>query len=107
MVVADKAVHSLTYHPETLLNEFLEAAAYAHNLADRLHARADTAAHTGKFGQVPARNLADEIVELRGLVSRIWRTHLTYAVEGVSEGNLGSNKGKRIACSLGSKGGTA
>ena len=65
VLVADEAVHSLSDHSQTLLDEFLETAADGHDLADRLHAGTDLAADSVELRQVPARNLADEVVQLR------------------------------------------
>ena len=59
VVVANKTVHTLSNHSQTLLNQFLEGATNRHNFAHRLHRRTDFAAHTGKFRQVPTRNFAD------------------------------------------------
>ena len=37
VVVANKTVHTLSNHPQTLLNQFLEGAADGHNFAHRFH----------------------------------------------------------------------
>ena len=71
VVVADKAVHALSYHSETLLEHLLERAANGHYLTDRLHRRAELMADTDKLGEVPPWNLAYHIVQLRSLVCRV------------------------------------
>ena len=68
VVVAHETVHALTNHSQTLLDHLFERTADGHNLADRLHRRANLTAHTHEFGQVPTRNLADHIVEARSNV---------------------------------------
>ena len=105
VVVTHKSVHSLTNHAQSLLYHLLKRATYCHNLANRLHRRTDKTAHSGKLGQVPTGNLAYHIVELRSYVCRVGGSHLTNLVEGITKGNLCSNKSERITCCLGSKGG--
>ena len=105
VVVTHKSVHSLTNHAQSLLYHLLKRATYCHNLANRLHRRTDKTAHSGKLGQVPTGNLAYHIVELRSHVCRVGGSHLTNLVEGITKGNLCSNKSERITCCLGSKGG--
>ena len=100
VVIAHKSVHTLTYHPEALLEHLLERTADGHNLTHRLHRRADPAAHAGELGEVPARNLADHIIQGRRYIGRIGRAHLTNLVEIVSESYLGRNEGKRITGGL-------
>ena len=65
-LVAYESVGSLADHPQTLLDGFLEAAAYGHDLSDRFHGGTDLARDTVELAEVPARDLADNIVK-RGL----------------------------------------
>ena len=97
MVVANEAVHALTNHSQALLQHLLEAAANAHNLSDGLHAGANLATHTRELGEVPARYLADEVVERRSHISAVRRTHLSDLVEGIAQGNLRCNECQGIA----------
>ena len=68
MVVPHEAVHALSDHTQSLLDHLLEGAADGHDLTHRLHRRADETTHAGELRQVPARNLTNHIVELRGYV---------------------------------------
>ena len=99
--VTYKAVHTLAYHTEALLDNFLKRTADGHDLTHRLHARTNLAAHADKLGEVPARNLANQVVELRSHVGRVGRAHFTNLVERIAQRNLGSHKSQRIASSLG------
>ena len=104
MVVAHKAVHPLAYHAQALLDDFLERTADGHDFAHRLHAGTDVARHALELRQVPARYLADEVVQRRSHVSRVRRSHLANLVEGVAQGNLGGHESQRVAGGLGSQG---
>ncbi|EJP32999.1 hypothetical protein HMPREF1146_0001 [Prevotella sp. MSX73] len=104
VVVAHEAVHALAYHAQAFLYHLLKRAADGHDLAHRLHRRPDEAAHAGKLGEVPARNLAYHVVELRSRVGRVGCSHFAYLVERVAQCYLGGHEGERIACGLGSQG---
>ena len=63
--VADEAVGTLSNHTQTLLNGFLEIASYRHYFTHALHAGTDFSGHTLELGEVPARDLADHVVQRR------------------------------------------
>ena len=101
LAVACKSVHSLTDHAESLLDRFLEGAAYGHNFADRFHRRADLAAHAVELAEIPARNFADDIVEGRLEESRCLLGHGILEIEEpVAESELGGHECQRIAGGL-------
>ena len=100
MVIAYESMHALSDHTETLLDHLLKGTANGHNLAHRLHRRTNQTADTSEFGEVPARNLTDHIVELWRNIGTGGRSHLTNLVERIAECNLGGNEGEGIACSL-------
>ena len=58
-------MHPLPDHAKTFLDNLLECASDCHHLAHRFHGTADFAAHAVEFAEVPAGNLADDIVESR------------------------------------------
>ena len=64
-LVLHKAVHALPYHAQAFLNGLFEGAPDGHHLADRLHRTAQFLVDTVELGQIPARNLAHDIVECR------------------------------------------
>ena len=64
-LVINEAVHALAYHAQAFLNDFLEGAAYGHNLAHRLHAATEFAVYATELAEVPAGNFADYVVERR------------------------------------------
>ena len=104
VVIAHESVHALTNHTETFLNQFLETTSDGHDFTYRLHAGTNLAAHTGKLGQVPTRNLADEVIQGWSHVCRVSSSHLTNLVQGIAQGNLGSHEGQWVTRSLGSQG---
>ena len=65
LFVPDEAVCALTDHPEALLDGFLEGPADGHDFADALHAGSDFARDAMELAQIPARNLADDVVQGR------------------------------------------
>ncbi|CDB09433.1 uncharacterized protein BN744_00781 [Bacteroides sp. CAG:633] len=83
-VVANKAMHTLANHTQTFLDNFLEATADRHDFTYRLHARTDFAAHSDKLRQVPARNLTNQVIELRCYISRVGCTHLANLIERIA-----------------------
>ena len=105
VVVAHKAVHTLSDHTQTLLQHFLERTSDGHDFAHRLHRRTDLAAYTHKLREVPAWDLADHIVERRSHIGRVGCAHLANLVERIAQGNLCGNESQRITRSLRSKGG--
>ena len=100
-------MHALTYHTQTLLDDFLESTSDRHDFAYRLHAGTDFAADTGKLRQVPTGDFTNQVVQLRSYVSRIRCSHLANLVERIAQRNLGSHKCQRIAGSLGCECGRA
>ena len=100
VLVADKTVHTLADHTQTLLDNLLERLADRHNLTHRLHRRADLARYTSELGQVPTRDLADQVVQLGSLICRVGGTHLANLVESVTQRQLRSNECQRITRSL-------
>ena len=100
VAVADESVHPLPDHPQSFLDDLLERLADRHDLADGLHARSDLARNAGELAQVPTRDFADQVVERRGHVSRIRRSHLADLVERIAQGQFGRHERQRIARSL-------
>lgn len=88
VVVADKSVHALSDHAQTLLYDFLERFADRHDFAHRLHRRADFAVYAHEFSEVPAGDFHNHIVYLRGHICRVGSAHLADLVECVSQGEL-------------------
>ena len=107
-LVADETVGALADHAQTLLHRFFEGAADGHHLADALHARADLAGHALELVEVPARNLADHVVQRR-LEERRRRLGdgVLELVEAVAQTDLGGDEGEGIARGLGGQRGRA
>ena len=101
-LVLQETVHALSDHTQALLDGFLEGTADGHNLADRLHGRTQFAVNALELAQIPAGNLADNIVECR---LEEGRSGLGYRVlefeQTVTQTQLGSHESQRIAGSLG------
>ena len=105
LLVAYEAVGALAYHPEALLYGLLETAAYGHHLSHRLHRGAELAGHAVELAQVPARDLADHIVQGRLEEGRSGLGHGVVQVEeAVAQAELGGHEGQRIAGGLGCQG---
>ena len=96
VVIAYKTVHALPDHAQALLDNLFKRTSDRHDFAYRLHARTDAARYADEFGQVPARNLADEVIERGSYVSRVGRAHFANLVKGISQSNLSGYKGERI-----------
>jgi len=62
-MVVHKAVHALTNHTQTLLDGLFEGAADGHDLAHALHAGTQFVVDAVELGEVPTRNLADDVIE--------------------------------------------
>ena len=101
--ITHEAVHSLTNHTQTFLNDFFERATDGHNFTHGLHAGADFAADTYELRQVPTRNLANQVIQLRSGICRVGSSHLANLVERIAQSNLGSHECQRITGSLGSQ----
>ena len=105
VVVADETVHTLTNHTKTLLHDLLERLTDGHDLTDRLHGRVDLTVNAHELGQVPTRDLHDDIINRWSDVSRVRRAHLTDLVEGITQSQLSGHESQRITGSLGSQSG--
>ena len=105
-LVANKAVGSLTYHPESLLQGFFKTASYGHHLSHTLHTGPQFSGHSFEFAQVPAGNFADHIVQGRLEEGRSASCDSILEFEkSISEREFCSHEGEGIACGLGCKGG--
>ena len=100
MVVAHETMHALANHAETLLDDFLEGAADAHDFAHRLHAGTDLAAYACKLGKVPTGYLGNDVIQLGCHVGTVRCAHLANLVEGVAQGYLGGNESQGITSGL-------
>ena len=107
-IVAGEAGEALPDHPDAFLDGLLEGPADGHYLAHRLHARADVVVHPVELAEIPAGQLADDVVEGR-LEERARRTgHAVFQLEEpVAQRQLGGDEGERIARRLGGEGGGA
>lgn len=85
-----------------LLETLFERATDGHNLADRLHRRADAAGNLGReLGQVPARNFRDNVVERRLKArSRCLCHRIGQLGEGMSKRDLRGGVRKRVPSGL-------
>ena len=105
LLVVNEAVHALTNHAETLLDNLLEGATDRHHLTYGLHGRTNLAVYATELTEVPTRYLTYNIVD-GGLEER--GGNLGYRVlqveEAIAQANLGSHEGQGEACSLGCKG---
>ena len=102
LLVSHIAMSPLPDHTKTLLDSLLERASDSHDLADTLHAGADLARYAVKLGEVPTRNLADNIVKRRLEESRCCLGNRVLKVEQtIAETKFRSHESKRITCSLG------
>ena len=104
-LVLNESVHALANHAETFLDSFLKVTADSHHLTYRLHAGTELLVYAAELAKVPARYLADYVVESR---LKECRCSLGDGVlqfkETIAQSKLGGNEGERIACSLGGKG---
>ena len=64
-LVSDETVRALPYHAQSLLDGLLEAPANGHDFAHALHAGTDLSGNAMELRKIPARNLADNIVDGR------------------------------------------
>jgi len=105
LLVFHKTVHALSDHAQTLLDGLFKVATDGHYLSDALHAGAKLLVHAAEFGEIPARNLANHIVEgrleecRRGLGDRVFQLE-----QSVTHTQLGSHESQRIPRGLGGKG---
>ena len=99
VAVADEAVHTLTDHAQAFLDYLLEGASDGHNFADGFHRRTDLAPYAMEFAEVPARNLADDIVECRlEESSGIFRHGVLQLEQSVAESEFCGHESQGIAC---------
>ena len=108
MAYLRKAKELVVNSTNGFLDSLLERAPNAHNLSDRLHARAEQAADTVELLEVPARDLNDTIIETR-LEARAGdaRDGVADLVERDAETKLRGDERERVAGRLGRKcGGT-
>ncbi|OQB68148.1 MAG: hypothetical protein BWX93_01608 [Bacteroidetes bacterium ADurb.Bin139] len=70
LAVFHKTVHTLAYHAQSLLNGFFKSAPYGHHFAHRFHTAANFPGNAPEFAKVPARDLADHIIQGRFKISR-------------------------------------
>ena len=103
--VAKEAVQALANHPEALLDGFLEGSANSHHFAHGLHGRAQLAGHAFEFSEVPAGDLAHDIVQRRLKAGRCHLGHgVGHFVQAFSQAQLGGHEGQRIAGGFGGQG---
>ena len=104
-LVANESMGPLADHPESLLDGLFEAAADGHDLSDRFHGGADLARYSMELAQVPARNLADNIVKSRLEESRGGLGDGVLEVEeSVAKSEFGRHECQRITGCLGCQG---
>ena len=84
-------------HSQGLLDDLGERAPDGHDLAHRLHLRADAVVDLAELLQVPPRELADDVVE-GGLKERAGaaRDGVRQVGQGVAQGDLGGDVGQGI-----------
>ena len=96
-----EAVHADVEHAQRLLDHLGEGAADGHDLADALHLAADAHGGAAELAEVPARDLADQVVERRleegGGAPRDGVGDLG---QRVAERDLGGDVGERVAGGL-------
>ena len=63
VVVAYEAVHTLSYHTQTLLDHLLEGTSDGHDFTHRLHGRSNVTTNASELGEVPTGYLADHVVK--------------------------------------------
>ena len=104
LLVAYEAVSSAAYHPEAFLDYLLKAASNCHDLSNGFHAAAYEAADSVELGKVPARDLADYVVQGRFKECRSCLGNGVLQVkQSVAESELCGNKSQRITRGLGGK----
>ena len=96
-----EAPHADVEHAQRLLDDLGEGAPDGHHLADALHLAADAHRRAAELAEVPARDLADDVVE-RGLEEgrRAARDGVGDLGQRVAERDLGRDVGQRIAGGL-------
>ncbi len=94
---------------QRLVQGLLEVAADGHHFADRLHLGRQTVVGTGEFFEVEARHLGDHVVDgrLEGGRSATAGDVVHQLVEGVTDGELGSDLGDGETGRLGGQRGGA
>ncbi len=97
IVVAHESVHSLAYHAQSFLDNFLKRFAYRHDFADRFHRRAYLAVHTNEFREIPAGNLHDHVVHIGSLGGRVGGAGFADLRQRVAQGEFRGHECQRIA----------
>ena len=100
-MVLYEAMHALPYHAQTFLKRLFEGTADSHHLSDTLHGGTEFTLHTMELGQVPARNLHDDIVkggleESRGGLGNA----VLQVEETIAQTKFSSHEGKGVTGSL-------
>ena len=106
LIILHESVHSLPDHAQAFLDGLLEGASDGHHLSDRFHAGTDFPVYAMEFAQIPAGNLADNVVQRRFEESgcRLGDTVFQFE-QAFSQPQFGRDEGERIAGGLGSQGG--
>ena len=100
-LVRDEPVHALSDHAQPFLDHLFEAAPDGHHLADRFHAGAQLARDAFELAEIPARNLADDVVESRFEAGgRTLRDGVFQFVQPVAEPQFRGDEGERVTGGL-------
>ena len=65
LMVAHESMHALSDHPDPFLNRLFEGPSDGHDFTNRFHTGIDQLGNALKFVQIPARNLAYDIIQCR------------------------------------------
>ena len=102
LLVRDETVHALSDHPQPFLDHFFEVAADGHHLADRFHARTQLARDAFELAEVPARDLANDVVERRFEAGgRALGDVVFQLVQAVAEAQFRGDESERVTGGLG------
>ena len=97
LLVFYETMHALSDHTQPFLDRLFEGAPDRHHLAHRFHARPQLTSHTMKLTQIPARDLADHIVENRFEESTCRLRHRVFQIKkAVTQSQLGCDESQRI-----------
>ena len=97
LLVFHETMHALSDHTQPFLDRLFEGAPDRHHLAHRFHARPQLTSHTMKLTQIPARDLADHIVESRFEESTCRLRHRVFQIKkAVTQSQLGCDESQRI-----------
>ena len=102
VLVPDKAVHPLPYHPQSFLNGFFKRAANRHDLAHAFHAGTDLLGNPAEFAKVPARDLHNNIIQRRFKKGAGDFCHRVFQfMKAITQSKFCGNECKRITGCLG------